>query len=216
MMLKLSKNRLEAFSDGVIAIIITIMVLDIPLPEIFTLNEILRFLSSILVFFVSFFVVASQWSKHHQLFSNIHNMSNKIVWRNFLYLFFLALMPLFTKWVMQNPDEVIPAIGYDLLFLFLNISYQFIRSSAFDEKENLEMKAEIAKLRTMRRFPWFHFIIMFAVLGAIIVFSFYYPRISLIFFIALPVGSSLFNLVFENDRADLRATLEEKKQKMQK
>lgn len=203
-MIKLSENRLEAFSDGVIAIIITIMVLNIPLPNTFGFNEIMGLLASIFVFFVSFFVVGSQWNKHHHLFDDIKEVSSKIIWRNFLYLFFLSLMPIFTKWVMQNPDEVVPAIGYDIVFFLVNISFQFMRNCVIKENDNDEMKKKIEKWKAEIKFPWLHVVIIVVAMVAIIVLSFFYPRISLIFFIALPVISSLFNLISENDSNDRR------------
>ncbi|MDF2942197.1 MAG: Integral rane protein [Herbinix sp.] len=199
-MTKFSKSRLETFSDGVMAIIITIMVLDIPLPEIFGFKEIMRLLSSILIFFVSFFIVGSHWNKHHNLFDIIHDVSNKIIWRNFLFLFFLSLIPIFTKWVMQNPDEIVPIIGYDLLYLLVNISYKFIWSGIIHEKGNEDIKNEIDQMKADGKFSVLHFTIMIAFLIVIIIVLFSFPRISLILFIGFPVGSSLLNLLFENNR----------------
>ena len=76
----ISKNRLEAFSDGVIAIIITIMVLDIPMPKSFTFNGIKTVLTSFFIYFISFIVVGSQWFKHNYLFS-IYNKIYFIIYR---------------------------------------------------------------------------------------------------------------------------------------
>lgn len=196
-MIKFSKDRLEAFSDGVIAIIITIMVLNIPLPDKFGFNDIIKLLGSILVFFVSFFVVGSQWSKHHHLFDNIKEVSNKIVWRNLLFLFFLSLIPIFTKWVMQNPDEVVPAIGYDIVYLFVNISYLMIWHSMIHENGYEERRKEMENLQPAGKSPWIRFVIMVVIIAAIIVLSFFYPRISQIIFIGIPVVSSLFNLIYD-------------------
>ena len=115
----ISKNRLEAFSDGVIAIIITIMVLDIPMPKSFTFNGIKTVLTSFFIYFISFIVVGSQWFKHNYLFSICNKISIKVVWRNILYLFFLSLMPYFTRLIIEYPKQVVPAIGYDIVFLLL-------------------------------------------------------------------------------------------------
>ncbi len=72
-------TRLEAFSDGIMAIIITIIVLEIPLPEEMTLRGMLPLLNAILVFFVSFIIVGTQWIKHHFIFSKCEKVSNKIL-----------------------------------------------------------------------------------------------------------------------------------------
>jgi len=199
-MLKFSKNRLEAFSDGVIAIIITIMVLNIPLPDKFELNDIMGLLGSILVFFVTFIVVGSQWINHHHLFDGVSTVSNKIIWRNILYLFFLSLMPIFTKWVMKNPDAVVPAIGYDIVFLLVNYSYHLIWHCLIHENGDKDNHKELEKSDFEGKYLWQRFAIMIVIIVAIIILSFFYPRISLIFFIGLPVTSSMFNLVFENNR----------------
>jgi uncharacterized membrane protein len=203
--MKISKHRVESFSDGVIAIIITIMVLNIPLPKEFTINELIGFLNSIFVFFVSFIVVGSQWNKQRHLFENIYEVTNKIIWRNMLFLFFLSLMPIFTKWVIENLDQVIPAIGYDIVFLLVNISYQFIWNGIINE--NAELKRDMEALKSEGKFFWLRFILMLIVIAAIIVLSIFNPRISLICFIVFPVILSLFNLIYENNKNYGRHTI---------
>jgi uncharacterized membrane protein len=192
--MKISKQRVEAFSDGVIAIIVTIMVLNIPLPKSFAFSAVKGFLDSIFVFFASFFIVALQWNKHRHLFDNLEKVTNKIVWRNFLFLFFLSLMPIFTKWVMQNPDEVIPAISYDILFLLLNISYMFMFNCGLIDVVDREQR----DFREGRKASWMIFVAVIFITIVIFVLSFFYPRISIVFFIGLPVASSLLNLWMEN------------------
>ena len=87
----ISKNRLEAFSDGVIAIIITIMVLDIPMPKSFTFNGIKTVLTSFFIYFISFIVVGSQWFKHNYLFSICNKISIKVVLaKHFISIFSIA------------------------------------------------------------------------------------------------------------------------------
>ncbi len=196
--MKISKNRIEYFSDAIIAIIITIMVLDIPLPKEFKLNEILVLFHAIFVFFVSFIVVASQWNKHRYLFDNIKEITNKIIWRNFLFLFFLALLPIFTKWIIENPGQVVPAIGYEIIFLLLNFSYQFIWVDVV--KEDVEFESDKSKMKIEENNFLHRFIMMIIAVVAITLLSISYPTISLILFLALPVTMSLFNLIYENDR----------------
>ena len=119
----ISKNRLEAFSDAVIAIIITIMVLDIPVPKDFTFESIRDMGVSFFIYFVSFIVVGAQWVKHHYLFKMV---SSKVVWRNILYLFFLSQIPYFSRLLIEHPRKVIPAIFYDIIFLLMMLSYLFL------------------------------------------------------------------------------------------
>lgn len=202
--MRLSKNRLEAFSDGVIAIIITIMVLEIPLPESFEFNNIMKLLFSILVYFVSFFIVGMQWNNHRHIFDTIEEVSNKVLYRNLLFLFFLSLMPLFTKWVIENPDRVAPAIGYNIVFLMVNFSYQFIRMEIIKDIIDKKYKKEVEELKAEGKFGWLRFIIFIVLIAGIVAISVFYPRVSLILFMALPVGASMFNLIFEHDHEKIK------------
>ena len=138
-----SKHRFEFFNDGVMAIIMTIMVLEIPLSNTFNVDKIIDLLRSIITFFVSFFIVGSFWNQHHRLIDGVKKINSKIIWQNHLFLFFLALLPIFTKWVIENPNEFIPAIAYDIVFFMVYLSYFFLAKVAIG-KEKLE---EIRKLR---------------------------------------------------------------------
>lgn len=190
--MKFTKNRMEQFSDGVIAIIVTIMVLNIPLPSTFGFDEIMALLGSVLVFFASFFVVGFFWHHHYRLFCNIEEITAKISWRNFLFLFSLSLMPIFTKWVIENFGEVIPAVGYVIVFIFVNVSYQFLSSSMIthDDKN---------KLRVLGKSTWLHYAIWVIIIFGAIVFSFFYPIIASVLLIGLPIISSLASLWDEHE-----------------
>ena len=194
-MIKFSKSRLETFSDGVIAIIITIMVLNIPLPDAFGFSEIVGLLRSILIFFVSFCIVGYFWNSHHFMLEQIPEVSNTFAWRNLLFLFFLALIPIFTEWVMLHSSEVIPAIGYDIVFLLATASMFWMGSSTTAYKKRQEESKALGGGSLLLR--W---LVLFAVVCAIIVLSFFFPRVSLVFFIGFPVVFSIFNLVFERTR----------------
>lgn len=186
--MKIAKNRLEAFSDGVIAIIVTIIVLNIPIPNNFDTASIYGLINSIVVYLVSFLVVGNFWNQHRRLFDELEHVSNRVVWINIIFLFFLSLVPLFTKWVIQNPNAVVPAVGYAIVFLCVNLCVSFmflliIPIKLFEHKYNLYPR-----------------IFMLPVIILIIIsIAFYYPRISIIMFIGLPVASSVLNLLFEVD-----------------
>lgn len=117
MQLCVGKSRVEAFSDAVIAIIITIMVLELPHPTGSSPAQLKRFGMALFVFFDSFFIVGSLWHKHCVLFQKRESISSKMVWRNLLFLFTIALFPIFTKWVIADFGQVVPAIAYALLYL---------------------------------------------------------------------------------------------------
>lgn len=201
-MFTFTKNRLEAFSDGVIAIIITIMVLDIPLPDTFAVPEIMGLLRSILIFFVSFFIVGSHWVRHHSLSESMEKVSQMTLWRNLLYMFFLALIPIFTKWFMLHPDEVVPAIGYDIVFLLVYACDRLLWADVISQNGNAKLKNKVARLRRSRLKRWQEgaiILVSVLIISAIVSLSFYYPLLSLIFFIGFPVFFSLFNLIIDRN-----------------
>lgn len=195
--MKMSKQRVENFSDCVISIIMTIMVLSIPLPETVDLAAVQGLLGSILIFFVSFFVVGSHWHRHALLFSRIEEVSGTMIWRNVLFLFFLSLMPLFTKWIMQHPDRIVPAVCYACLFTLVNLSHQFVFLSASNEFGGGSRQAAAFGTRHGVRFGLLRFLLVFFLFAAVIAMSFFLPTVSIVFFIGVPVASSLLNLLFE-------------------
>ncbi|GFZ33431.1 DUF1211 domain-containing membrane protein [Clostridium zeae] len=186
--MKVAKNRLEAFSDGVIAIIVTIIVLNIPIPNTFDTASIYGLINSIIVYLISFLVVGNFWNQHRRLFDELEHVSNRVVWINIIFLFFLSLVPLFTKWVIQNPNAVAPAVGYAIVFLCVNLCMSsmflfIVPIKIFEHKSRLYLRIFIMPVISL----------------IIISIAFYYPRISIIMFIGLPVASSVLNLLFEVD-----------------
>jgi len=207
--MELSKQRLEAFSDGVIAIIITIMVLSIPLPDDFDSNSVMKLMYSFFVYFISFIVVGSFWVQHHRIFSYIDKVTGKILTLNLLYLFFLSLIPILTKWVMQNPGEIIPAIGYDIAYLVVNITYVFIFHHVVHcskhemmkrfKSEHIKENRWKSKSNPTMKFSLIRFSSPIIVLGSIIV-SFYWPGVSTIFLLGVPVVVSVISLLFDEQK----------------
>ncbi len=189
----MTKNRLEAFSDGVMAIIITIMAFQIPLPSEITPVKLWEFGYNILVFFVSFTVVGAQWVKHHNLFCLCETVTPKVLWRNIFYLFVLSLLPSFTKWIMENPIEVVPAVAYNIVFLSVLIFFHLIQNAIIYDNNNIHFE-QVRRHRSNFKRPWLFFVIIFTLIGVIFGVSVKYPTISLILYIAIPVVSSVINI----------------------
>lgn len=201
----MSSSRLEAFSDGVMAIAITLMAFNIPLPKEFDLTGIIDLLRAVAVLFVSFVVIGAQWVRHHNLFVLCKEVNGKVLWRNILYLFFVSLVPVFTKWIIENPSQVIPALGYDVVFCMVYLTYHSMQHIVISQTENEKIK-EINELRNarMNKYTWVIFGIAIMSIIAIFVLSFFYPAVSIIFFIVLPVVSSLLNLWDDRHEASLQ------------
>jgi uncharacterized membrane protein len=99
---ELSKGRLEAFSDGVIAIIITIMVLELKVPAGATFDALRPVLPVFLSYVLSFIFLGIYWNNHHHLFQAVHHVNGRILWANLHLLFWLSLTPVATAWMGAN------------------------------------------------------------------------------------------------------------------
>ncbi len=189
------KQRLEALSDGVIAIIITIMVLNIGLPKINDIGEMEYFFGSIFIFFVSFIIVGSFWDQHRRLFKMIQNINNKLVWINLLFLFFLALIPLFTKWITEEPNATAPVVGYGTVYLFVSITYDFMLFSVVDINKH-------TKGNNYQRIYFVYNTIVTTIIMLLVTFlAFFRPLYSVILFIIFPLPSVMINLWLDGKRS---------------
>ncbi|PLC40603.1 hypothetical protein C0Q88_22680 [Ralstonia pickettii] len=108
----MKKNRLEAFSDGVIAIIITVMVLDFKVPRGEALIDLLPLWPIFISYVLSFVNVAIYWSNHHHLVHATKEVDGRILWANTNLLFWLSLMPFATAWMGENHFSVMPVVVY--------------------------------------------------------------------------------------------------------
>ncbi len=122
----MGKGRLEAFSDGVIAIIITIMVLELKVPHGADLAA-LRELSPVFLSYVlSFVYVGIYWNNHHHLFHVVHKVNGRILWANLHLLFWLSLTPFVTGWMGENHFAPLPVALYGVNLLMAAISYTIL------------------------------------------------------------------------------------------
>jgi len=119
----MQKNRLEAFSDGVIAIIITIMVLEMKVPHGTDLADLKPILPVFLSYVLSFIYIGIYWSNHHHLLHATHRVSGGIMWANLHLLFWLSLVPFVTGWMGENQFAALPAALYGLVLLLAGVAY---------------------------------------------------------------------------------------------
>jgi TMEM175 potassium channel family protein len=116
-------NRLEAFSDGVIAIIITIMVLELKVPHGATLDTLAPLLPVLMSYVLSFVYVGIYWNNHHHLLHACHRVTGGILWANLHLLFWLSLFPFVTGWMGENHFAALPAALYGSVLLAAAIAY---------------------------------------------------------------------------------------------
>ncbi len=115
----MNKNRLEAFSDGVLAIIITIMVLEFKVPETVHYEAILPLLHKFLSYVLSFIYVGIYWNNHHHMMHTVKRVNGKILWANLHLLFWLSLIPFATAWIGEHHFAPFPMMFYGII-LFMN------------------------------------------------------------------------------------------------
>ena len=108
----MEKNRLEAFSDGVLAIVITIMVLELTLPQGDGIKDFAQILPLLLTYALSFFFVAIYWVNHHIIFNLLEKVNLKIIWANIVWLFVISLIPFTTAWAGKYPTSFAPLAVY--------------------------------------------------------------------------------------------------------
>ena len=123
----MTKSRLEAFSDGVFAIIITIMVLEMRAPAGADLDSLRPVLPALLSYALSFIYVGIYWSNHHHVFNGVEQVSGMTLWANLHLLFWLSLAPFVTSWVGRSNFSSWPVIAYGFIFLMCAVAWDIER-----------------------------------------------------------------------------------------
>jgi uncharacterized membrane protein len=113
----MTKTRLEAFSDGVIAILITIMVLELRTPEAPTLGALRPLVPTLLAYVLSFIIVGIYWNNHHHLLQATRGITGAVLWPNLHLLFWLSLLPFTTHWMGEHYTEPVPTAVYGVVLL---------------------------------------------------------------------------------------------------
>jgi uncharacterized membrane protein len=125
----MSKGRLEAFSDGVIAIIITIMVLELKVPHGDGLEELRPLLAVFLSYVLSFVYVGIYWNNHHHMLHACTTVTGAMLWANLHLLFWLSFFPFSTGWMGENHFSVVPTALYGVVLLMAAIAYYVLQQT---------------------------------------------------------------------------------------
>src|SRR5271170_7938803 len=119
----MNSSRLEAFSDGVIAIIITIMVLELKVPHGETVDALVPLIPNFLSYVLSFIYVGIYWNNHHHMLHACERVTGRILWANLHLLFWLSLFPFATAWMGENQFARAPSALYGVVLLMAAIAY---------------------------------------------------------------------------------------------
>jgi len=165
----MTKSRLEAFTDGVIAVIITIMVLEMKVPHGIDAAALEPVLPVFLTYVLSFVYVGIYWNNHHNMFHAVHHVNGAVLWANLHLLFWLSLVPFVTGWMGENHFETLPVAAYGAVLLCSAGAYTVLtrtllpihgRDSTFakalgrDVKGNVSLVIYVASIALAFAQPW--------------------------------------------------------------
>ena len=125
----MGKGRLEAFSDGVIAVIITIMVLELKAPHGREFAALAPLAPALLTYALSFVFVGIYWNNHHHLLHAAQHIDGRVLWANLHLLFWLSLVPFTTGWVGEYPSAAIPTAIYGVVFLMAGVAWLLLQQA---------------------------------------------------------------------------------------
>ncbi|WP_300567323.1 TMEM175 family protein [Flavobacterium sp.] len=124
----MNKTRLEAFSDGVLAIIITIMVLELKTPSAPSFKSLLQLFPVFISYVLSFIYVGIYWNNHHHMMHTVKKVTGGILWANLHLLFWLSLVPFATAWIGEHHFAAFPMLFYGFILLMCGVSYTILQS----------------------------------------------------------------------------------------
>lgn len=130
---ELDTGRLLTFSDGVIAVIITILVLEFKVPSGYQLSDLQPLVPMVLAYLLSFRQIATYWVNHHRLLRLAHRANSRLTWANLNLLFMISFIPFTTAWLGQHYDRPWPVALYGLMALITGIAYNFVQRAVLAE-----------------------------------------------------------------------------------
>jgi len=172
----MNKSRLEAFSDGVLAIIITIMVLELKVPHGTQWEDLKPLLPVFLTYILSFIYVGIYWNNHHHLWQAVTRVNGKILWANLFLLFWLSLFPFATGWMGENHFDNLPVALYGMVLLMANIAWQILILLIIKDEDNKRVN-EVLKRNSKTVVTSFIYIV------AIVIALLHQPFISCIIYV---------------------------------
>lgn len=173
-------GRLEAFSNGVIAIIITIMVLELKVPEGSDFESLKPLLPKFISYILSFLYVAIYWNNHHHLCQAIEKVNGKILWANMGLLFAMSMVPLTTAWMGENHFDKNPTMLYGVNLLLCAIAFFILEYTAISHEGKTSKIGQALSNTTKENLSWILYVVG-------IVLTFYLPKISLVCYFVVAI-----------------------------
>ncbi|WP_313504201.1 TMEM175 family protein [Kaistella carnis] len=171
----MTKGRLEAFSDGVLAIIITIMVLELRIPEGDTFQALRPMAFKFLSYIFSFLYVGIYWNNHHHLFQAVEHVNGKVLWANLHLLFWLSILPFATSWMGENDFAENPVALYGFILLMCALAFNILQKLCLDLEGKDSVIAKALKSTLKEK-------VSAAIYISGIVLSFYFPVAAVIMY----------------------------------
>lgn len=139
----MTKGRLEAFTDGVLAIIITIMVLELKVPHGGQFKDLQPLLPVFGSYVLSFIYIAIYWNNHHHMMQTVKHVTGKILWANLHLLFWLSLIPFVTGWMGENYFTTATVFMYGIVLLGCALSYFILQNQIINSQGQTSLLAEV-------------------------------------------------------------------------
>ena len=172
------KNRLEAFSDGVMAIIITIMVLELKAPHDSSLAALSLVLPGLFSYLLSFVFVGIYWNNHHHMFQATETVNGTILWANLNLLFWLSLLPIVTDWLSESHVAPLPTAAYGFVLLMAGIAYWLLQTLIIRSQGKYSLLAKAIGADIKGKSSPFIYVVAIAIAG-------FYPRIAATLYITV-------------------------------
>jgi TMEM175 potassium channel family protein len=141
----MSPGRLEAFSDGVLAVIITIMVLELRPPPGDSLAALGSLIPGLLIYVLSFTLIGIYWNNHHHLLRATRRISGGVMWANLHLLFWLSLVPVVTAWVGAHPLSRWPAVAYGAIGLMAGVAYYLLTLTILAVNQDTRINEQLGR-----------------------------------------------------------------------
>jgi uncharacterized membrane protein len=130
----MTKGRMESFSDGVIAILITIMVLELRVPRGTDVASLLPVIPVFLTYVLSFVFLGIYWVNHHHMLHTVEHVRGGVLWANLHLLFWLSLVPFVTGWMGENHFAAVPTAAYGCVLIFAAVAYTILQTAIIAEQ----------------------------------------------------------------------------------